>query len=387
MATLIETSRLAAVRAPASAGAWGKLGQVFHAVDFFAEASVCYAKAAELDARAPRWPHLLGLLQLQEQPDAAISNLTRAVALTGVQPDAPIVQLSRALIERGRFDEATKHLQLLLGASPDHPAARLEMARVYLARNELTRAGESLVACATNSHTARPALLLLAQIRQRMGDTERAAQVSRRAASMSRPFDWPDPWLREAVVLRMDRQKLADQANGMLMQQRLPEAGAALNRLLNLFPEDAEGLLLLGRLRALEQRQPEAEEAFRRHLVAQPASLNGMIQLGICLLRQQRWNDAAGVLRQAITLKPDFAQAHSNLGYALAEAGDVAGAIVSYQNALRNAPGDPSTHLALAEQLHKAGRATEAIVHARRAEELDPQDPRARTLIEQIEKR
>src|SRR6185503_9767447 len=100
-----------------------------------------------------------------------------------------------------------------------------------------------------------------------------------------------------------------------------------LGRLLAAFPDDPEGLLLLGRLRYLERNCPEAEQAFRRHLRIQPNSLNGLIQLGLSLLCQQRWNDAAAVLDQAITLKPDFAQAHSNLGYARSRAGDSAGAI------------------------------------------------------------
>src|SRR5437867_806523 len=59
LATLIATSRQAVVMAPKSAEAWGRLGQAFHAADFFAEARVCYGKASELDTRQAGWPHLL----------------------------------------------------------------------------------------------------------------------------------------------------------------------------------------------------------------------------------------------------------------------------------------------------------------------------------------
>lgn len=382
LASLIETSRQAVVTAPKAAEAWGKLGQAFHAVEFYAEARTCYAKAAELDARAARWPHLLGLLQLQEQPEMALGNLARAVELTGSQPDAPRLRLVQALIERGRLDEATRHADALLAVAPDHPAARLEKARVHFARGELERAVDALQPCATNLFTRRPATLLLAQIRQRQGNVEMAAVLSRSAASQPRPFDWPDLWLREALSLRADRAKLGEQVNGLLMQQRLPQAEAVLGKLLNTYPDDPEGLLLLGRLRYLERKCPEAEEAYRRHLTVQPSSLNGLIQLAIAILCQERWADAAAVLRQALALKPDFAQAHSNLGLALSRLGDRAGAIGSYSNALRNNPGDVGAHLSLSDELQRAGRTAEAFEHFKRASELNPDDPRVKALRE-----
>ena len=387
LATLIATSRQAVVMAPKSAEAWGRLGQAFHAAEFFSEARVCYSKAIELDARQARWPHLLALLQLQDQPEESLTNLARAADLAGGQTDAPRLRLAQALIERGRIDEAATQLQSLLAIVPAHPAARLEMARVLLARNELDRAAESLALCVTNPYTARPALLVLSQIRQRQGDAASAAGLARRAAAMPRPFDWPDPWLREVQFRRADRQKLQDQANGLLVQQRVKEAEAAIDKLLKAFPDDPEGWLLRGRLHFLERRCAEAEEAFRRYLSLQPVSINGLVQLGLALLCQQRWQDAAAPLRAAIALKPDFAQAHYNLGYALSRAGNTDGAIESYRQALRSNPGDAATHLALAEELHRAGQIAEALHVLDRAAELNPNDPRIAQLRARIEKR
>ena len=139
-------------------------------------------------------------------------------------------------------------------------------------------------------------MLLAAQIAQRNGQPDTAAQLSRRAASLPRPFDWPDPVLREVQSLRIDRARLADQANVLLQQQRLKEAELAVTRLLNAFPDDSEGLLLLGRLRYQERRCPEAEAAFRRQLSIHPNSLNGLIQLGLALLCQQKWTNAIATL-------------------------------------------------------------------------------------------
>jgi tetratricopeptide (TPR) repeat protein len=382
---VLRRSREAVIAAPKSAEAWGRLGGAFHAGDFFGEARLCYGRAVELDPGSPRWLHLLGLLQLQDQPDEAIRNLALAAERAGVRPDAPRVRLVQALVERGRYEEADAPIRWLLAVDPGHAAARLESARIHLARHELDRASVALEPCLTNAHTMRSAMLLLAQVRQRQGDGAAAAELSRRGASMPRPFDWPDPFVREVQRLRAGRQELQDQINGLLMQQRLKEAETALSRLLTAFPEDPEGLLLLGRLRTMERKCAESEEALRRHLAVQPNSLNGLVQLALALLCQQRWADATVILRQAIALKPDFAQAHYNLGHALARAGDSAGAIRSYGDALRSSPGDFNAHLALAEELFLIGQRAEALLHLNRASELNPGNPRVKDLRDRFQ--
>jgi predicted Zn-dependent protease len=328
----------------------------------------------------------LSLLQLQDQPEEAIRGLARAAELAGSQPDAPRVRLMQALVERGRFDEAAGPIRALLARNPGHVAARVESARVHLARNELDSAAAALEPCLTNAHTMRPATLLLSQVRLRQGDPVAAAELSRRAARMPRPFDWPDPYFREVQGLRADRQNVTDQINALLMQQRLTDAAAALAPLLNSHPDDPEVMLMLGRLRFLERKCPEAEQVFRRHLAVQPESLNGLMQLALSILCQQRWPDAAVVLRQIIAIKPDFTQAHYNLGFALAQSGDSPGAIVSYREALRTSPGDITTHLALAEELFLSGQKEAAFDQLKRAAELNAEDPRIAKLRERLQK-
>ena len=384
LATLIQTSRAAVVAAPKSAAAWARLGQGLHAAEFSAEARLCYSNAAVLDKNDFRWPYLLGLLELQDAPDAAIRELRRATALAGATSEGPRFQLARALIERGQFDEAAPLLKTLLAANPNHAAAHIELARIYLARGELREATYEIQPALTNNYTMRAAYFVAAQIAQRNGQREVAAQLAARAGSLPRPFDWPDPVVRDVQRLRIDRAALADRANALLQQKRIPETSAAVSELLATSPEDPETLLLLGRLRYVENRCAEAEAAFRRHLVVQPNSLNGLIQLGLALLCQQKWTNAAEILEQAIALKADFAQAHHNLGLARSRAGDSAGAIRAYRDALRCNPGDVNAHIALAEELANVGELPEAKEHVRRAAEINPEDPRLQAAREQL---
>lgn len=385
LAAGIRGARSNVLASPLSAVAWGNLGQALHAAEFSSDAMFCYQRATELDPQSARWMHLLGLLQLQDAPDAALQSLARAVDLAGSETDAPRVRLAQAMVERGLHDEAVRHVQVLLVANPAHAAARLELARIQLARNQPDRADESLGPCLTNIFTARPAMLLLAQVRQRQGNGDEAAAISRRAMSMPRQFDWPDPFLRDVQSLRTDRQKLQDKVNALLMQQRLPEAGAALEKLFSAFPEDPESWLLLGRLRFQERKCDEAEQAYLRHLAMRTNSLNGLIQLALAQLCQQRWTNAVDTLQQAVKLKPDFAQAHFNLGYAWSRAGRSDAAILSYREALRCSPGDANAYAALGEELLRIGSRDEAVQQFRRALELNPGHQKARQAMERLQ--
>jgi tetratricopeptide (TPR) repeat protein len=385
LASIITTSRTAVVRSPKSGAAWGKLGQALHAAEFISEAQLCYSNALARDKNEFRWPYLLGLLELQDQPDTAIIHLHRANALATGKSDEPRFQLARALVERGRYEEAASHLKLLLATNPGHAKARVELARVHLARGALKEATRELQPAMTNNYTMRTALLLAAQIAQRNGQDAAAAQLSRRATSMPRGFDWPDPVLRDVQILRVDRANLAEQANGLLQQQRTQDAEAAIGKLLNSFPDDPEGLLLLGRLRYMQKRCAEAEAAYRKHLTIQPNSLNGLIQLGLSLMCQQQWTNAAAVLEKAIALKPDFAQAHNNLAVVRSRAGDGAGAIRAYRDALRCTPGDINAHMGLAEELANAGQVEEAKQHVESAAALNPNDARVQKAREQLQ--
>ena len=380
----ITTARTNVLAARKSAEAWGKYGEALHAGEFHQEASFCYSNAAALNPKAFRWPYLLGLLQMQDQPGVAIQNLERATQLAGAETDSPRYQLARALVERGRYDEARPHLQLILAANPNHAAARVEMARIYIARRAFKEATQELQPALTNQYTMRGAMLLAAQMAQRNGQLDTATLLSQRAASIAPTFGWPDPVLREVQHQRVDRAKLADQANALLQQKRLPDAETTLAKLLNVFPDDAEGLLLLGRLRYLQNRCAEAETALRRLLTVQTNSLNGLIQLGLSLLCQEQWSNAVPVLEQAVALKPDFAQAHSNLGVARSRLGDSAGAIRAYRETLRCSPGDVNAHFALAEELANAGQVEEAKEHVRRAAAISPNDRRLPAAREQL---
>ncbi len=384
LAGIISTGQQAVRNAPRSGEVWGKLAQAFEAAEFLEQARICYARASDLEPASGRWLYLLSLLQLQGEPGAALTNLMRAVELVPATNDAPRLRLAKALVERGRYAEATPQLEKLLAMNPMHPAARVELARIRLASNDAISAADLLQPALTNAYTARVAHLLLSQVKQRTGDVSNAALLAKRAAAMPRPFDWPDSYLREVQSLLSDQQNLADRANGLMMARRFAEAEAVLNQLVSRAPDHPETLLLLGRLRIQQRRCAEAGEILQRHLAIRTNSLQGLVQLGLARYCESRWIGAAEAFRSALALKPDFAQAHYNPGLALARADDSTGAIDAFRNALRCQPGDPITHAALSEELLRTGRAAEALREADEALRIDPKQAKALRVRESL---
>ncbi|MCC6233857.1 MAG: tetratricopeptide repeat protein [Verrucomicrobiales bacterium] len=380
---LIQERRDAVRAKPSEGAAWGALGQAFHAAEFPSQAIACYQRATSLDPQHAAWWHLLAVLELQDSPTHAFAHFARAIPLAP-SLDTSRFRLAQALLEHGQSDEAVRHLDQLLLAEPDHAAARLVLARVRLAESRTAEAETLLQPCLTNPYTAKPAMLLKGQARLRQGQAAEAEVWTRRATALPRPFDWPDPHLRQVQDLRTDRSRRAEQIQNLLQQRRIAEAEPQLDTLLAAAPDDPEGLLLLGRLRLQQRRCAEAEVALRRHLTTRTQSLNGWVQLGMAHYGQTQWMEAAQAFETALRLKPDFAQAHYNLGLARSRAGQFNLATESFRESLRCSPGDLPTLVALAEELIRSGAQVEARTLLERALALEPRHPKAAALLQRL---
>ena len=120
-------------------------------------------------------------------------------------------------------------------------------------------------------------------------------------------------------------------------QQR---AFVALQKAVELNPENFEAHYTLGSVYFQRKELPEAEREFRRAVELNRNSGEAYNYLGRTLLLQGRWSEATEALKTATTLPlyptPDIA--FTDLGWVLEKQGDLEGAIAAYESALRTDP-------------------------------------------------
>jgi tetratricopeptide (TPR) repeat protein len=158
---------------------------------------------------------------------------------------------------------------------------------------------------------------------------------------------------------------------------RLPEAEGIYRQILDVEPQHAETLHLLGVL-AHQVGQNDASVA----LIGQAIAIDGGNRryhnnLGTAYRMLKRFDDAAASYRRALALFPDFAEAHGNLGIVLAEQGDHEAADASYRRALALSPGFAEAHYNLGNSLRARHRMAAAIDAYRTALMIEPRFPDA----------
>jgi tetratricopeptide (TPR) repeat protein len=385
IAAAIERERAAVREAPRSAAAWGRLGMILMVHDFRAQADVCLAQAECLDPTEPRWPYYqaLGAL-LAGDAKTAYPKLERAIALCGNVFDAPRVRLAELLVSENRLDEAEEQFRRLLQTDPRHPRAQLGLARVAYQRGDLRGSLGYLSAAQRSEWTQKAALLLQAEIHQRLGNPAAAAEAQRKAATLPDDPFWPDPLNEEITALRTGKHAWRGRADRLALDGRNADAVALLQQTRRVYPDADDVWLQLGQLYLKMRDGRAAEQALRRATELAPRQHLNVYYLGVAQIVLGNLQGAAACFRKAVELKPDYAPAHHNLGKCLSETGDVAGAREAYRTALRCEPNLFESQLGLATLQANTGQLAEALEHARHAVRLRPADPAAQRLLRRV---
>jgi type IV pilus assembly protein PilF len=157
-------------------------------------------------------------------------------------------------------------------------------------------------------------------------------------------------------------------------QQR---AFVALQKAIDLNPENFEAHYTLGSIYFQRKELREAEREFRRATELNRNSGEAFNYLGRSLLLQGRWSEATEALKTATTLPlyptPDIA--FTDLGWVLEKQGDLDGAIAAYESALRTDPPNiprPYIYLWVGRLYMKQGNIPKARGALSQSKALDP---------------
>ncbi|HEY7128289.1 MAG TPA: tetratricopeptide repeat protein [Nitrospira sp.] len=191
-----------------------------------------------------------------------------------------------------------------------------------------------------------------------MNRAERRRQAADRGTPHQRSTAAVESWLEQG--------RIHQQAH------RLQEAEAAYRQALELSPEHAEALHLLGLVAYRQQRLQEALHYLHEAVERQPSSSVYWFNLGVVSQKAGPTQDALEAYRKAIALNPRHAEAYGNLGNVLRDTGNLSDAVSAYQQALALHPAHADTHNNLGVARKEQGHLQAAISCYRKALEIKP---------------
>ncbi len=406
----IETAQDKVRRSPDNADVWGQLGHVYLSHGWEIPAIPCYHRASQLAPKEFRWYYLLGRLNEQHQPEAAVEHLTRALALHPTYVPAHLY-LASALRILGRLDEARHHLERARQLQSDNPFSELWLGEIALTKQQVKLARTHLEKALRLNPGQSEAHALMAQVAVVLGDKPTAKQHAEASRHPSEYGELPDPvWLEvlEAGVtaslyaergrrymsagdyvraiaefepLISDAQKdikvWFDYGVSLLYTTRHNEALAVLEHLLSLLDKDIE-----------VQKKRSAEEI--AYLKAQAHNYIGQIyyetgqtaaairacRTALQFKKNKTDSESQGQLNPS-NYDTFFSNVHADLATMYENTGQLGEAIRHYQEALELAPSQLSVHRDLAGAYWKKWRYTAAEPHYKQVITHDATDVQA----------
>lgn len=307
------------------------------------------------------------------------------------------VILERAGADRGRMEEALRHLRAAFDANPDDLATGVAVSQLLVALGKTADAERVLAALVERSPDQRVLNYNYAQVLTKLGRGDESRPYLERAVQLDPTFapavfqlvdiySRSGEWQRAAEVLQpmVDAEPLnvelrRQQAFYLLRAGESERARSALKALVEADPSDERSMFYLGQaLNDLDQHD-EAETIYRRLLEKSPSDPDLLANLGITQLGLRRFDDAEKTFRALLAVEavPDnFATlAQTQLGYIALQRRDYDAAIAAARPAFvfNDNPNTQAISIAL-EAWRKQKKYTDAIEALRPLVEKYPAD-------------
>ena len=309
------------------AAAYGDMGKLFVATEFYEAAERCFASARQLAPGDMRWPYYLAqVARLANDPAKAAGLFEQALAL---QPDhvPSLVWLAEMRLAQSRPADANPLLLKAQALAPREAAALYGLGRVALEERDFAGAVKQLEAALALVPSASRVQYPLAMAYRGLGNAQQAeAHLRLRGETDLPPADG-----------------LMGEIGGLLKNAAAYETrgGQAID----------------------DKRWPDAVRELRQAIAVSPNNGFTRLNLGTALYMT---GDASGALEQyqaAVRLRPDLAKAHFAIGVLKEAAGDDAAAVDAFEAAVRADPESSEAQLSLADALRRTGRVEESLPH------------------------
>ena len=418
----VESAQNALAKNPGSAAAWGRLGNVYLAHEWRAEAARCYRNAAKIDPDAFRWLYNLGRA-VENDPVEAADVLAQAIDLDSKYAPAHIYY-ANALRNSGKFKIAQRHFARALELAPQNPFSELRLGQLALSAKQFETARDHLQRALTLNPKQSEAHAALAQAYLALGDKNAANRHAQAARIPTKYSEMPDPLYKEVQkagvskfwFTRRGRQyfmakdferaveELAvvateDEKNPLIWYlygvsllgiERGKQAVAALERALsasrgNDHQNDKDLLKIFNSLAIAHGRagHPElAEQYLQKALALDPTSIRAMNNLAFYYAENERnLDEALNLARKAAEVGPEdggHPMSLDTLGWVYFKRGNYTAALKTLTLALQFIPDSPTVYYHLGMAYFGNRDTRNALKAFKIALELSPRFPRSR---------
>jgi tetratricopeptide (TPR) repeat protein len=353
------TRAIAASSVPADrAVAYGDMGKLFIATEFYDAAARAFADARGLAPADMRWPYYQAqVARLSNDPGKAAGFFEQALAL---QPDhvPSLVWLAEMRLAQSRPADAKPLLLKARQLDSREAAVPYGLGRVALeARDYPTAVQELEVALALAPRASRVHYPLAIAYRG-LGDLKKAdAHLQQRGETALPPAD---ALMGEVSSLLTNAAALETRGTQAMEARNWPEAIATLRKAIDMAPDNAFTRLNLGTSLYLAGDGDGALEQYRTAVRLMPSLARAHFGIGTVLESRRQDREAIEAFTAAVRHDPDFVEAHFSLANALRRTGRVADSLTHYDTVLARSPAASPAAFGYAMALVRLGRYRDA---------------------------
>ena len=348
--------------------AYGDMGKILDATEYFDAAEPAYLNAQRLMPREPRWPYFLAHLH-RSKGDVARSITAFRRVLEIVPDDVPtLIWLGRMYLDQGQPDQAEQLFAHARQLTPREPAVLAGLGQSALARRDYGRAVSLFEEALSIDGSLASIHSPLAMAYRGLGDTTKADAHLKQWRNTT--ILVPDPFRQELDLALQSGLSFELRGVSALEQRDFAAAAEFFRQGVEITP----GTTTLGR--SLRHKLGTAlylngdiagavkwfEETIRL------APENGIDEtagkahysLGVLMASSGRGAEAVKHLSAAVRFSPNYVEAYIALGDAMRRAGRVEASMDPYREALRVSPNAADARFGYGMALVRLGRYREA---------------------------
>jgi tetratricopeptide (TPR) repeat protein len=297
------------------AAAYGALGNLLLAANFFAEAEPCYLNAYVLAPDDFRWRYYLAhAYRLDGELGKATAFFERALE---ARPDdvATLVWLGDLYLDQGRSDAAAPLFSKALAIQPRAAAAHFGLGRIALDRHDYAGATEHLERALQIDPRASVVHYPLAMAYRASGRLEQAEAHLRQRGDAE--IVRPDPLMQEIATLLQSSVAFESRGDRAMATGEFAAAVTHFRRGLDLAPENVALRQKLATALSLSGDLPGALKEFQDVLRRSPDFAPTHYSLGVLLLADGQLDLAIQQFSTAVQSDPTYVQARLQLANTL----------------------------------------------------------------------